>query len=121
MRVRQHSELTALFKACYETRKIDEQFYLSLQQNESRFLEAIRLFIELDIPASSLNDEKGNPEQKLFVSLLEELQSHSSFQFPQTADLSTMKSVLIDLAEKELAESVSLRLLVRPRYESRDE
>ena len=107
LRVRQHSELTALFKACYETRKIDEQFYLSLQQNESRFLEAIRLFIELDIPASSLNDEKGNPEQKLFVSLLEELQSHSSFQFPQTADLSTMKSVLIDLAEKELAECKS--------------
>ena len=107
LRVRQHSELTALFKSCYESGKIDEQFYLSLQQNESRFLEAVRLLIELGIPASSLNGEKGNPEQKLFVSLLEELQNHPSFQFPQTADLGTMKAVLISLAEKELAECKS--------------
>lgn len=107
LRVRQHSELTALFKLCYESGKIDEQFYLSLQQNESRFLEAVRLFIELGIPASSLNGEKGNPEQKLFVSLLEELQNHPSFQFPQTADLDTMKSVLISLAEKELVDCKS--------------
>lgn len=107
LRVRQHSELTVLFKSCYESGKIDEQFYLSLQQNESRFLEAVRLFIELGIPASSLNGEKGNPEQKLFVSLLEELQNHPSFHFPQTADLGTMKSVLISLAERELADCKS--------------
>ena len=107
LRVRQHSELTALFKSCYDSGKIEEPFYLSLQQNESRFLEAVRLFIELGIPASSLNGEKGNPEQKLFVSLLEELQNRPSFQFPQTADLGTMKSVLISLAEKELADCKS--------------
>ena len=107
LRVRQHSELTKLFKKCYDTGEIDEQFYLSLQQNESRFLEAIRLFIELGIPASSLDGQKGNPEQKLFVSLLEELQNNPSFQFPQTPNLSAMKNVLNSLAEKELADCKS--------------
>lgn len=109
LRVRQHSELTELLKSYYNNGLIDKNFYLSLQQNESRFLEAIRLFIELGIPASSLDGSKGNPEQRLLVSALADLQQKPSFVFPEAFKKQGVKAVLVSLAEKELSECKSNR------------
>lgn len=104
LHVRQHSELTELIKSYHHNGLIDDFFYLSLQQNESRFLEAIRLFIELGIPASSLDGSKGNQEQQLLVTALADLQHNPSFVFPKLNEELDIKSVLINLAEKELSE-----------------
>ena len=55
---------------------------MALEQNQNHVLEAIRLFIELDIPASSIDGSKGNTEQKLFVRMLKKAQESSLVQIP---------------------------------------
>ena len=102
LKIRQHSELTKLFRSFYQSGQINQAFFLSLQQNESRFLDAIRLFIELGIPASVLDQSKGNPEQQLFVQALSKLENNPSFMFPATIGLPELKSIMVQLAEKEL-------------------
>ena len=55
LRLQQHSILSAFFKRMLDAGKIDKEFHMALTQNQNYFLEAIRLFIELDIPAYILN------------------------------------------------------------------
>ena len=101
LRVQQRSELTKLFNSYRRKGRINNQFYISLQQNESHFLNAIRLFIELGISASSLDASQGNSEQKLFVDALSKLEKSPSFQFPETESVEKLKDTLINLAEVE--------------------
>lgn len=56
---------------------------MALEQNQNHFLEAIRLFIELDISASAIDGSKGNTEQKLFVHMLKRHRKALSSVFPK--------------------------------------
>lgn len=69
LRVQQYSALSSAFKQFLDKRKISKSLHMALSQNH--FLEALRLFVELDIPASAIDGSKGNTEQKLlFIALL---------------------------------------------------
>ena len=104
LRVQQYSALSAEFKQLLDKRKINKQFYMALTQNQNHFLEALRLFIELDIKASAIDGTKGNIEQRLFVHMLKRAESSPLFHFPDTPNLEKLRQVLIDIADKEIAD-----------------
>ena len=106
LRVQQYSRLTSIYSDLLGKQigdmTIDNQFLLALMHNQNHFLEALRLFIELDIPAQSIDGSKGNPEQRLFVDILCSVQNTGVFKFPKTPNKSKIKDVLISLATKEI-------------------
>lgn len=102
LRVQQYSAFSAAFKKLLEKRKISKPFYMALEQNQNHFLEAIRLFIELDISASAIDGSKGNTEQKLFVYMLRQAQQSSLFRFPKTPSREKLKEIIVALASKEV-------------------
>lgn len=104
LRVQQYSVLTSAFKQLLNKQQVDKSFYMALTQNQNHFLEAIRLFIELDIKASAIDSTKGNPEQRLFVYLLKRAQKNPLFQFPHTPSKEELKNILIQKAKQEVAD-----------------
>ncbi len=104
LRVHQYSALSATFKMLVEQRKISKPFHMALTQNQNHFLEALRLFIELDINASALDSSKGNTEQKLFVYMLRKAQKNKLFSFPDTPNKEKLKQIICSIAKKEVEE-----------------
>lgn len=104
LRVQQYSAFSSAFKQLLEKRRISKPFHMALEQNQNHFLEAIRLFIELDISASAIDGSKGNTEQKLFVHMLKKAQESSLFRFPQTPSREKLKEIVVSLAKKEVEE-----------------
>lgn len=104
LRVQQYSAFSAAFKQLLEKRRISKPFHMALEQNQNHFLEAVRLFIELDISASAIDGTKGNTEQKLFVHMLKKAQESSLFRFPQTPSREKLKEIVVALAKKEVEE-----------------
>jgi len=104
LRVQQYSAFSSAFKQLLEKRRISKPFHMALQQNQNHFLEAVRLFVELDIGASAIDGSKGNTEQKLFVHMLKQAQQSSLFQFPQTPSREKLKQIVVALAKKEVDE-----------------
>ena len=102
LRVQQYSALTTAFKKLQEIGKISDSFFMALCQNQNHFLEALRLFIELGIPASALDKHKGNQEQKLFAGLLEYAEHFDLFHFPQTPNKEKLKNTIVELAKNEV-------------------
>lgn len=102
LRVQQYSALTTAFKRLAEKSVIDEKFHLALTQNQTHFLDAVRLFVELDIPYTSIDKSKGNLEQKLFVYILGKTQKSSLFRFPSTPNREKLKEIVVSLAQKEI-------------------
>ena len=104
LRVQQYSAFSSAFKQLLEKRRISKPFHMALEQNQNHFLEAVRLFIELDISASAIDGSKGNTEQKLFVHMLKKAQESSLFRFPQTPSREKLKEIVVTLAKKEVEE-----------------
>ena len=104
LRIQQYSAFSAKFKQLLEKGKISQPFYMALDKNQNHFLEAVRLFIELDISASAIDGSKGNTEQQLFVYMLKQAQKGSLFQFPKTPSREKLKEIVVTLAKKEVEE-----------------
>lgn len=104
LRIQQYSAFSSGFKRLLESKRISEPFYMALEQNQNHFLEAVRLFIELDIRASAIDGSKGNTEQRLFVYMLKQAQTSPLFQFPKTPSREKLKEIMIALAKKEVEE-----------------
>lgn len=102
LRVQQYSAFSAAFKQLLEKRKISKPFHMALEQNQNHFLEAVRLFVELDIKASAIDETKGNTEQRLFVHMLKKAQESPLFRFPLTPNREKLKQILINIAENEV-------------------
>ena len=104
LRIQQYSFFSAEFKKLLEKRRISKHFHMALEQNQNHFLEAVRLFIELDISAAAFDSSKGNTEQRLFVHMLKKAQQSALFQFPQTPSREKLKEIVVALAKKEVEE-----------------
>lgn len=104
LRIQQYNALTSAFKHLLDAERIDRNFYMALAQNQNHFLDAIRLFIELDISADAIDHTKGNLEQRLFVYMLNRAGNSNLFQFPAAPNVEKLKEIMIDLAEDELSE-----------------
>lgn len=77
---------------------------MALMQNQNHFLDAIRLFIELDISADAIDQTKGNLEQRLFVYILKRARNSDLFQFPVVPNVEKLKEIMIDIAKEEVFE-----------------
>jgi len=106
LQIQQYSALTKIFNLLYEKGRIDDNFRSALEKNQNYFLEAIRLFIELGIPAASFDQSKGNKEQKLFAYVLRKVEQNPIFLFPQTPDRDKLKDIIRKLATKEFKEYI---------------
>lgn len=104
LQIQQYSALTKIFNYLYEKGSIDDNFRAALEKNQNYFLEAIRLFIELGIPAESFDKSKGNKEQKLFAYALRKVEKDPLFLFPQTPEKDKLKGIIRNLATKEFEE-----------------
>ncbi len=102
LRVQQYSFLTSAFKQLLDKRKFSKSFHMALSQNQTHFLEALRLFVELDIKSTAIDGNKGNTEQNLFVYMLKIIQDNNLFKFPNTPCKEKLKDVIISLANKEV-------------------
>ncbi len=113
LRVQQYSALSSAFKQLLDKRKISKPFHMALSQNQNHFLEAIRLFVELDISASAIDESKGNTEQKLFVYMLKKAQGSPLFRFPETPSREKLRNIAVSLACKEVNECTGNRQEVK--------
>lgn len=104
LRIQQYSAFSSVFKQLLDRKKIQKPFHMALEHNQNHFLEAVRLFIELDINASAIDGSKGNTEQQLFVYMLKQAQKSSIFQFPKTPCREKLKEIVVALANKEVDE-----------------
>lgn len=68
--IRQYSEIGRLLAEWKRAGRMDEAMYNALRHNRSDLLQAVRLFVELDISGDKLNPRKANREQKVFLELL---------------------------------------------------
>lgn len=102
LRLQQYSALSLLFNKLLDSGRQTKEFHMSLSQNQNYFLEAIRLFIELGIPASSIDGTKGNLEQQMFVYMLDKSQKSKLFRFPDAPTRAVLKDVMVDLAKTEV-------------------
>lgn len=105
--IQQYSYLTRIYAQLYQKGKIEKTFLSALNHNKNAMLEALRLFIELDIPATSLHAEVANKEQRLFIWLLRKIQQekNSLFAFPLDCSVDDIHKVLNCKAEKEKQEA----------------
>lgn len=107
-RIEQYSYLTKLFAETKaksnDPRK--EEFFSALGKNQSQFLDALRLFIELDISAASLHPDLAMKEQKAFIRVLSKIQREGNklFRFPETPELTKLKLAIDNIVENELEE-----------------
>lgn len=106
LRLRQFSDLTSIFKSKRVDGEIDAPFHSALMQNQNQFLDAIRLFLELGISSSALDDIKANKEQRLYISVLRDIQVNgiNNFSFPTTPSRNELHQIINELAENELIE-----------------
>ncbi len=104
--IQQYGYLTSVYAQLPEndkTGEFDDAFLSALKHNKNSMLEAIRLFVELDIPAASLHPEAANKEQRLFIQLLRGIQEEKNplFAFPAPPTIPVMKQVIRDKAAQE--------------------
>lgn len=104
-RIQQHSILTNIFDRELQNGKIDAPFRQALEHNQTHFLDAIRLLIELGISMDSIASVQGNREQKLFVSVLKEVSNLKQFAFPKTPNRQILAHILEELARYERDEA----------------
>ena len=101
--IQQYGYLTSVYAQMHENKEIDDVFLSALNHNKNAMLEALRLFIELGIPATSLHEEAANKEQRLFIGLLRQIQETKNplFKFPAAPTLENIQKVMLKKAETE--------------------
>lgn len=101
-RIQQRTVLSRVFREALDKGEIDRPFHMALTQNQTRFLDAIRLFIALGMSPEELDGQTGNREQRFFVSVLRKVWTATEFQFPATPGMDSLKKRIEALSVKEL-------------------
>ena len=100
-RIQQRTVLSRVFQEAFDNGEIDKPFHMALTQNQTRFLDAIRLFIALGMSPEELDGQTGNREQRFFVAVLRKVWTAAEFQFPATPGADSLKEQIADLSVKE--------------------
>ena len=101
-RIQQRTVLSRVFQEALDHGEIDRPFHMALTQNQTRFLDAIRLFIALGMSPEELDGQAGNREQRFFVAVLRKVWTATEFQFPATPGMDSLKEQIADLSLTEL-------------------
>lgn len=106
LRIAQNNYLTQLFNKtkAKSTDPRKEEFFGALEKNKGQFLDALRLFIELGISASVLQEDLALKEQKAFIRVLKRIEEDQVpvFKFPESPTLAKLKNAIVNLAFKEI-------------------
>jgi hypothetical protein len=107
------SRILSKWKAC--NRFNEDKLYDSLKHNQNSMLDALRLFVELGMEVNSLHKTQSNREQKVFISLLREIQEPTSelfepFHFENNFSLRDIVQCLQKTTESEIQSALGKKL-----------
>lgn len=108
LRIQQYSSISDVYRDWYKNYNLGENYYSSLSHNEDSMLDAIRLFIELDIDPKVPDVSQLNMEHKIFVHMLKLMNKNELFKLPSLPDLTELKRILNEQAQFEKNEKKKL-------------
>lgn len=108
LRIQQHSALTEVYKNWNVKNGLDTNYYSALTHNKDSMLDALRLFIELDIDPTVLDSRQLNMEQRMFVYMLKLLGKQKTFSLPKMPSRDELKVLLNQQAQQEKDEKIRL-------------
>ena len=108
LRIQQYSALTEVYKTWNTKNGFNDSYYSSLSHNKDLMLDALRLFIELDIDPNVLDARQLNMEHRMFVYMLKLLEKEGIFSLPQMPTRNELKALLIQQAKQEKDEKERL-------------
>lgn len=108
LRIQQYSALTEVYKNWNVKNGLDTNYYSALTHNKDSMLDALRLFIELDIDPTVLDARQLNMEHRMFVYMLKLLGKEKIFSLPKMPSRDELKVLLNQQAQQEKDEKVRL-------------
>lgn len=108
LRIQQYSALTEVYKNWNVKNGLDTNYYSALTHNKDSMLDALRLFIELDIDPTVLDARQLNMEHRMFVYMLKLLGKEKTFSLPKMPSRDELKVLLNQQAQQEKDEKVRL-------------
>ena len=116
-RIQQYSRLGAIYRKWHDKDKIlSDIHYEAFEHNKNSMLDALRLFIELGIPATSIDTQKVNMEHRVFQHLLRIFGKDPLFILPKAPTKEALKEILIKQAEQEKTEFEEKEENYEPEY-----
>lgn len=108
LRIQQYSALTEVYKNWSTKNGLDTNYYSALTHNKDSMLDALRLFIELDIDSKVLDARQLNMEHRMFVYMLKLLGKEKTFALPKMPSRDELKVLLNQQAQQEKDEKIRL-------------
>lgn len=108
LRIQQYSALTEVYKNWNVKNGLDTNYYSALTHNKDSMLDALRLFIELDIDPTVLDARQLNMEHRMFVYMLKLLGKEKTFSLPKMPSRDELKVLFNQQAQQEKDEKVRL-------------
>lgn len=108
LRIQQYSALTEVYKTWSLKNGLDANYFSALSHNKDLMLDALRLFIELDIDPSVLDAKQLNMEHRMFVYMLKLLGKEKTFSLPKMPSRDELKVLFNQQAQQEKNEKIRL-------------
>lgn len=108
LRIQQYSALTDVYRTWNVKNGLHTNYYSALSHNKDQMLDALRLFIELDIDPYVLDVRQLNMEHRMFVYILKLLSKEKPFSLPQMPTRDELKVIFNQQAEQEKREKEQL-------------
>lgn len=108
LRIQQYSALTEVYKTWNIKNGLDANYYSALTHNKDSMLDALRLFIELDIDPTVLDARQLNMEHRMFVYMLKLLGKEKTFSLPKMPSRDELKVLFNQQAQQEKDEKECL-------------
>lgn len=108
LRIQQYSALTEVYNTWNVKNGLNANYYSALTHNKNSMLDALRLFIELDIVPTVLDAKQLNIEHRMFLYMLKLFSKEKIFSLPQMPSRDELKVLLNQQAQQERNEKVRL-------------
>lgn len=108
LRIQQYSALSEVYRDWSKNHNLDVNYYSALSHNKDSMLDAIRLFIELDIDPKNLEVRQLNMEHRMFTYMLKLMKGQNLFSLPKMPNIQKLKDILNEQAEDEKKDKETL-------------
>lgn len=108
LRIQQYCAISEVYRDWYKNHNLDGNHYSALCHNKDSMLDAIRLFIELDIDPKVLDVSNLNMEHRMFVYMLKLAKVQELFSLPKIPPLKELRKIFSEQAELEKNEKEKL-------------
>lgn len=108
LRIQQYSHLSEVYRTWNLKNGLQTNYYAALCHNKDQMLDALRLFIELDIDPYVLDTQQLNIEHRMFVYILKLLSKDNIFSLPKMPTRDELKQIFNQQALQEKEEKKRL-------------